>query len=85
MLEKTVFAENAIVEKPSRVVLPPIPLTICTMIETPAHEVLVIEDGNIDSQRIVPSLTSARSWTTGERVVTGDAEKPVDKPVAEDV
>jgi hypothetical protein len=57
MLEKTTFAEQAIAQRPSRVILPPIPLTISTMIQTPEPEVVVIGDGNFDSRQIVTGRT----------------------------
>jgi hypothetical protein len=57
MLEKTAFAEKGIALRPSDVVLPPVPLTISSMIQTPEPEVLVIGDGNFDSQQIVTGRT----------------------------
>jgi hypothetical protein len=52
MLEKTAFAEKAMTKRPSHVVLPPIPLTLSAMIQTREIEVLVIGDGNFNSQQI---------------------------------
>jgi hypothetical protein len=57
MLEKMAFAEKAVEQRPSRVVLPPIPLTISTMIQTPEPEVFVIGNGNFDSQQIATTRT----------------------------
>jgi hypothetical protein len=75
MLEKTTFAEKAVAQRPPGVILPPIPLTISTMIHTPDPEVVVIGNGNFESQQIVTAST--RAWTS-QGATAGDSEKSVD-------
>jgi hypothetical protein len=83
MLEKSAFAEKAFAQRQSRIVLPPIPLTISTMIETPEPEIFVIGEGNFDSQQIVTSQASARAWPS-EVGPAEDVEKLVDGPEVKD-